>query len=505
MAFTTYAAIDIGSSKISMKIYELSGTKGIRELSLIRHPLALGADVYTNGSLSYQTTQEICRTLNDFKRIMNDFDVDECQVYTTSGIREAKNSGIVIDQIKLQTDFDIKPLSNSEARFLYFKALAMKEESFHEMIENGTLIVDIGGGSVQLSIFDKGTLCITQNLLLGSTRIQELLHVMEDKAYDFNDLVDEYVEKDLTYFQKIYLSKTKIKNVIVIGDLIPELYHKAKPEGHTKSSLLFSKKTMKKALHFSFGTNERTQLVTPTIILCRKIADITGCHELTFSNVDFCDGMAAEMAEKKLKYKLKHDFTKDILTASENIARKFMTDMDHVENVQVLALQIFDKIRKFHGLGKRERLLLQISVILHSCGIYIDSIDARECAYRIIMSSEIIGLSHKERVMIANIVRYNSSAFPSYAALNEDFSKEEYITVIKLNCILRIANVLDKSNRHKIHNISVSIKDDQLIVTADTMTDITLEQGLFDHKAVAFQNVFGVKPVLRQKRSGKRG
>ena len=132
-----------------------------------------------------------------------------------------------------------------------------------------------------------------------------------------------------------------------------------------------------------------------------------------------------------------------------------MTDMDHVENVQVLALQIFDKIRKFHGLGKRERLLLQISVILHSCGIYIDSIDARECAYRIIMSSEIIGLSHKERVMIANIVRYNSSAFPSYTALNEDFSKEEYITVIKLNCILRIANVLDKSNRHKIHNISL--------------------------------------------------
>ena len=74
----------------------------------------------------------------------------------------------------------------------------------------------------------------------------------------------------------------------------------------------------------------------------------------------------------------------------------------------------------------------------------------------------------------------------------------------KLNSILRIANVLDKSNRHKIKSVSVTLKNDQLIVTADTMADITLEQGLFNRKALAFQNIFGIKPVLRQKRSGKR-
>ena len=176
--------------------------------------------------------------------------------------------------------------------------------------------------------------------------------------------------------------------------------------------------------------------------------------------------------------------------------------MLHVENVEKLALQIFDRIRKLHGLGKRERLLLQIAVILHSCGTYISDIQSRECSYRIILSTEIIGISHKERTIIANTVRYNSSAFPRYEELDEDFSRDEYITIVKLNAILKTANVLDKSNRHKIKNVGVTLQDGILTITADTMEDITLEKGLFHQKADVFQDVFGIRPMLKQKRSG---
>ena len=304
--------------------------------------------------------------------------------------------------------------------------------------------------------------------------------MMEEKAYDFHDLIDEYIEKDLYAFQKLYLEHIKIKNVLIMGELIPELYYKINPQKLPQTTISVEKKIFRKKLLFSH-------------------------HDAGIANVDFCDSMAAEFADKKMKLHPQHDFTQDILSSSEMIARKYHVDMDHVENVQTLALQFFDRIRKLHGLGKRERLLLQISVILHSCGLYIDSIDSRECSYQIIMSTEIIGLSHKERAMIAHIVRYNSEAFPSYGSFQEDFSKQEYISMTKLNSILRIANVLDKSNRHKIKSVSVTLKNDQLIVTADTMADITLEQGLFNRKALAFQNIFGIKPVLRQKRSGKRG
>ena len=212
--------------------------------------------------------------------------------------------------------------------------------------------------------------------------------------------------------------------------------------------------------------------------------------------------MAAEFAEKKIRLKPSHDFTEDILTTSRNIARKYRVDMKHVENVQTLALQIFDRIRKLHGLGKRERLLLQIGVILHSCGTYINEIQSRECSYRIIMSTEIIGISHKERAIIANMVRYNESYFPAFEELDEEFTRDEYITIVKLNAILKTANVLDKSNRQKIKNVGVTLKDGTLTITADTMADITLEKGLFHHKADVFEEVFGIRPTLKQKRSG---
>ena len=176
MAISTYAAIDIGTSQLSMKIYEVSRQHGIKELTHVRHKLFLGAETYSKGIISYQTVNEICTTLNDFKRIMSDFRTKNWQICATSGLREAKNCLVVVDQIKIQTGFDVKILSNSETCFLYYEALARKEHRFESYIEEGTLIVNIGAGNVQLSVFNQGKLYATQNLLLGSYRIQELLH-----------------------------------------------------------------------------------------------------------------------------------------------------------------------------------------------------------------------------------------------------------------------------------------------------------------------------------------
>lgn len=502
MAISTYATIHVGSSEISMKIYEVSKQRGVRELTHVRHKLSLGAETYAEGFLSYRTIDELCNTLNDFKRIMEEFQTTSYQACATSALREASNTLVVMDQIKVQTGFKIRILSNSEARFLYYKALAIKEENFERIIQKGTLILDIGAGSIQLSIFDKGKLSVTQNLRLGPSRIQELLHAVEEEAYDYRTLIDEYIEKDLITFKKLYLDSTKIESAIVIGTMIPDLYYHLKKERENFDGILTGKQLTKAKIAKHLPLSSAKHLL-PSMLICRKISQLTECNSFLLSPIDLCDSLVAEYAEKKVKLTASHDFTMDILSASENLARKYRTDMEHVENVQVLALQIFDRIKKLHGLGKRERLLLQIAVILHSCGSYINDIQSRECSYRIIMSTEIIGISHLERAIVANVVRYNSSYFPSYGEMDEDFSKDEYITIVKLNAILRTANVLDKSNRHKIKHVDVTLKNGILTITADTMADITLEKGLFHNKADVFEEVFGIRPQLKQKRSGK--
>ena len=78
--------------------------------------------------------------------------------------------------------------------------------------------------------------------------------------------------------------------------------------------------------------------------------------------------------------------------------------------------------------------------------------------------------------------------------------KESYLTVAKLTAILRLANSLDRSHKQKFKNVRVTLKERELLVVVDTVEDITLEQGLFSHKADFFESIFSIKPVIRQKR-----
>ena len=86
-------------------------------------------------------------------------------------------------------------------------------------------------------------------------------------------------------------------------------------------------------------------------------------------------------------------------------------------------------MKKVHGLGRRERLLLQVAAILHDCGKYISFANGPSCSYDIIMASEIIGLTHKEREIIANTVLYNTWPLPDYEDLADKLDHDSYLTV----------------------------------------------------------------------------
>lgn len=161
-------------------------------------------------------------------------------------------------------------------------------------------------------------------------------------------------------------------------------------------------------------------------------------------------------------------------------------------------------MKKYHGMGARERLLLQIAVILHACGKFISVKNSNECAYNIIMSTEIIGISHPERVMIADIVRYNIRDF-DYNMVREETgmaeNRDATILTAKLTAILRLANSMDRGHRQKLKNCRITVKNGKLIVSTEYPGDITLEAMSFEQKAEFFEEIFGIRPVLKQKRS----
>lgn len=506
----TFAAIDVGSYELAMKIYEISAKNGIREIDDIRHRIDLGTDTFTTGKISYERVDELCRVLRDYAGIMKGYQVEEYKAYGTSAIRETENTMIVLDQIAQRTGIRIEVLSNSEQRFLDYKAIAAKGEEFNRVIEHGAAIVDIGGGSIQVSLFEKDTLVTTQNMRLGVLRLQDQIARLNIRPGQYETILDEMISAQLAVFKKLYLKDREIETVIVVDDYISTVVGK-NVHGMEQNRIeaaameLFLQKIKEKP-HQEVARRldmpeENIPLLFISAAMIYQIAQVMNAKLIWAPGATLCDGIAYEYGEKNGFLKSGHDFKQDIIACAQNISKRYMGSRRRSETLEQIALTIYDSMKKMHGLGKRERLLLQIATLLHDCGKYISLVNLGECSYNIIMSTEIIGLSHMEREIVANVVKYNHMEFDYYEAMGKEgtLDKQSYLTIVKLTAILKIANGLDRSHKQKFKDVKTTLKDQQLIITVDTSVDITLEKGLFQKRAEFFEEVYSVKPVIRQR------
>ena len=143
-----------------------------------------------------------------------------------------------------------------------------------------------------------------------------------------------------------------------------------------------------------------------------------------------------------------------------------------------------------------------MAVMLHDVGKYISLNNVADSSYNIIMSNEIIGLSHIEREMVALIAKYNTAVLPSYDELvmESSLSAEQYLTVSELTAIVRLANALDRSHLQKIQSIRAALKERELHLSLTVDRDFTLEQGLCQDKLDFFNEVFSIQPIIKMKR-----
>lgn len=512
MKVTIFAAIEIASYEVSMKIYELS-QKTMKEITYVRHRIELGKDAYRLGKISNDRIEELCAVLLDFKQMMKEYGVSEYRACATSVIRELESRSLVLDRIFVKTGVDVEVLSNSESRFLSYKSIASQEKDFEKIIQKGTAIIDVGGGSIQISLFDKDTLVSTQNIRIGTNRIKERLNDVFERKSHFSQVVEEIANNELKTYRKLYLKERKVENIILIGDYSPYIsgYVNREETGHhTMSAEKYQKfydemlsKTPEDMLNVLGIPAENEALILTTLVVYKKLIEETEAEDIWMPALNMCDGLAYDFGEKNKLLKSAHDFENDIIIAARNMGKRYQSNKNHVNVMTNLALTIFDKTKSLHGMQRRERLLLQIAIILHDCGKYINMAQSAACSYNIIMATEIIGLSHAEREMVANIVRFNSSEIVSFEtfAASSALNREEYRKVCKLAAILRISNAMDRSHKQKIKEIRVVLKDTRMILTVDTLEDITLEQGLLSEKAEFFEDVFGVTPVLRRKKT----
>ena len=513
MSVKTFAAIDVGSFELTMKIFDLFGKNTMREIDCIRQRIDLGSDTYAHGKISNEKIDDLCHTLKEFAQIMESYKVTAYKAYGTSAIRETENTLILQDQIEQRTGI-WETLSNSEQRFLDYKSIASKGETFRRIIEEKTAILDIGGGSIQISLFDKDTLVSTQNLRLGVLRLQELLNHLNAGSTQMERLVDELATAQLDDYKKLYLKDREIKNIIIVDDyLSPWAVRKAHERGEVNAVVdrkafsqlmeaLRTKGTTELAKRMDIA-EEKVPLVYISAILTRRIAELMGAELVWAPGVTLCDGIAYEYAEQNKMFRGEHDFAEDIIACALNISKRYNGSSKRADTLEHITTTIFDSMKKVHGMGQRERLYLRLAAILHDCGKYISLLNVGEASYDIIMATEMIGLSHMEREIVANVVRFNHSDFVYYGQAQErpmGLDKASYLTVAKLTAILRLANSLDRSHKQKMKGVKAVLQENELILKVDTQEDITLEKGFFQTSTEFFKEVYSITPVIRQKK-----
>jgi len=504
MAVRRFASIDIGSFETQMGIYEIKGKGGISEVDLIRHEIALGKDTYNTGRINYSLMKELIGVLQDFTRIMKSYKVTEYRACATSAMREAENRGIVLDQIKVRTGLDVRILSNSEQRFISYKAIEAKNEQFQKIIKDGTAITDVSFGSTQITLYDKGRITGTQNFPLGVLRIREMLSGIASGKEEREGILDELLDNEFATFKKIYLKDTEIKCMIGIGKTITLLFGKLsalsgrdpKKDFVTMEEFMrgyeFVMKKTDMELQDKLGVDgEISSVLRPCMLIFRRAMEMLGAKEIWIPGTFLIDGMAAEYADDNRLIRLRHDFTEDILEEARSIAKRYRGSTQHMQCVEENAKSIFSAMKGYHGLTERDRLLLELAAIMHNCGKFISIRNSAECTYEIISATEIIGITEKEQKTIAEVARNIQE---------ERFREKGSMRTAKLTAILELANSLDRSHKQKVKDYKFEVKDNALLITTHYPGDMTLEFTSFEQHREFFEEIFGIEPVLRQKK-----
>lgn len=157
------AVIDIGSNTIRLCVYQVEGEAF--HLLFSEKVMAGLAGYVREGALSPAGIRQAAASLTGFRELLSQFDIDHIFVFATASLRNITNTEEAVQQITAQTGFSIDLLSGEEEAVLDYRG------SLHAQDLSSGLLVDIGGGSTELVVFDQGAIRLAKSLPIGSLNL----------------------------------------------------------------------------------------------------------------------------------------------------------------------------------------------------------------------------------------------------------------------------------------------------------------------------------------------
>jgi exopolyphosphatase / guanosine-5'-triphosphate,3'-diphosphate pyrophosphatase len=494
------ASIDVGSNAIRIAVGRLDQHGKVDVIDNVRLPVRLGQDVFDSGVVGEETISRTVEAFNQFSRIIRDYGVSRVRAVATSAMREAANRDILIDRIARSAKIDVEVISGEEEARLIYLAVANVVDLKGKL----ALLIDIGGGSVEVTLADGDNILITDSYNMGTVRMLEKLRQNGGNGLAFEQLAREYAEAARGRIEreigsaKIDLCVGTGGNVEELGNLRQKLFKRDSDKVITVDELdaiidRLKVLTPEERMHEFKLRPDRADVILPASIALRLIARQGRVKEIRIPNVGLKDGLLVDMAQDIGPGE--HPLRREQVWASAiQMGRKYQYDEQHAKLIARLAIRLFDETRAIHQLDDESRLLLEVATLLHDIGHFIHTVDHDKHGYYLLNANYLIGLNERQQAIVANIVRYHRKSLPgSDDPAVRPLPNKDRQTAIDLIALLRLADSLDASHTGRVHDLRVKHKKNSIILKLIGDGDLMLEKWALTKRKGLFFETFGVK------------
>jgi exopolyphosphatase/guanosine-5'-triphosphate,3'-diphosphate pyrophosphatase len=468
------AAIDIGSNSIRQTIADVSPGGSIRVVDEMRASPRLGAGLDRTGALSEIAVENALATLSRMATLARQQGAKRTEVVATSAVREASNGAAFLALVREETGLRVRVLEgDDEAKLSFLSALA-----HFDLATGRAVVMDIGGGSLEIVLSADGLIDRLISLPMGAIRMTEQFLAGETPQRGMRRL-RKHVRRELkahlsakhwraaqvissggtfTNLASIYLARQGMDSARTVhGTIVPrvELEHIVD---------LLNNMSPSERQGVPGLTPARADIIVAGFTVAAEVLARLDVADLVVSAYGIREGILLETARVT---PTAADPGEARERSVRELAQRSHFEKPHAERVQRLALELFDAIGARLGCSPDERQILTDAALLHDIGYHINYDKHHKHSYHLIQHAELLGMTPREQIAIANIARYHRGTKPKTKHGNFNTLDSKLQAVIRrLSAILRVADGFDRGHAGSVEHLKVRWTKRALRITA---------------------------------------
>ncbi len=503
-ASVNLAALDVGTNSFHLVIARLLDN-GYEVVTREKETVRLG---HGGGDMKVLSADAIDRGISSLRRMQRIAAAHNATVraVATSAVREAHNSDVFLTRAKREAKVDIEVISGLEEARLIHLGVLQAVPAFEQRL----LLVDIGGGSTEVLVGERGETLAARSFKLGAVRLTDRFFAGGATTAESVSDCRSFIRSILATFERDVEDFGFDIAIASSGtaETIARIVHAARDDTalHTFNRFEFTvaelqsvaeslaKKRSSDDRRATPGLDPaRADIIVAGALVLEGVADIFGVKSFVFSEAALREGVLLDTIARLQGGALHH--LRDVSRRSiRALAERCDDDLDHSAHVAGLALQLFDATESLHGLAADTREYLEAGALLANVGLVISHSKHHLHSYYVIRNSELTGLTDNEIEIIAQIARYHRKSAPkaSHIAFGR-LSPEDQRVVKTLAGILRVAIGLDRSHDGRVRSVIAQVRKDRLVIEAERKRgkEISLELYTANERSDLLEEVLG--------------